>query len=194
MIQISHAFLNSISYTISHHVRLEFNIEQGLDIELAIEGIRGTSVAHLEPECPKEIHPDRLTVDQLKMQLKNHKVSYNDESTKQDMISILNDILSQESEFQETELSAEVLNSNEESEFPLALGWALKETQKFGKRGGGKRISKHVITYLEGYFLAGNINKSDRYTAEEMHTELLELVKVDSLEKSDVPKVSTIQN
>ncbi|RIB17780.1 hypothetical protein C2G38_2186348 [Gigaspora rosea] len=37
-------------------------------------------------------------------------------------------------------------------------------------------------------------NKSDRYTAEEMHTELLELVKTGNLEESDVLKVSTIQN
>ncbi|RIB00511.1 hypothetical protein C2G38_2051598, partial [Gigaspora rosea] len=234
-----------ISHAINRHVRLGFNIAQGSDIELAFEGICGTSVAHLEPEHPKgkkrvntlpgnsnwfswewpwddnntgyvraraipnigewneftpakleklqkkdiqkpnpqvsqhsvpkspwfvpmphksKIHPDRLTVDQLKTQLTNRGVSYNNESTKQDLISLLNNKLSQEPELQKTELSAEALNSNEESEFPLALGWALKENQKFGKRG-------------RGYFLAGNINKSDRYTTEEMHTELLELVK-----------------
>ncbi|RIB00827.1 hypothetical protein C2G38_2232810, partial [Gigaspora rosea] len=203
--------INDLLY-ITYNTSWRFNIAQGSDIELAIEGIRGTSVAHLEPECSKgkkqvntllgnsnwfswewpwddnntgyvraraipniEIHPDHLTVDQLKTQLTNRGVSYNNESTKQDLISLLNNKLSQELELQKTELSAEALNSNEE-------------------RGGGKRISKHVITYLEGYFLAGNINKSDRYTAEEMHTELLELVKTGNLEESDVPKVSTIQN
>ncbi|CAG8811575.1 43673_t:CDS:2, partial [Gigaspora margarita] len=57
-----------------------------------------------------------------------------------------------------------------------------------------KRISKHVIAYLEEYFLVGNANKSDRYSAEKMQKELIELVKIGSLEKSDVPKVSTIQN
>ena len=51
------------------------------------------------------------------------------------------------------------------NEFPLTLGWALKANQKFGKRGVGKRISSKVRILLEGYFLAGNINKSDRYTA-----------------------------
>ncbi|CAG8852224.1 41793_t:CDS:1, partial [Gigaspora margarita] len=79
-------------------------------------------------------------------------------------------------------------------EFPLTLGWALKENQKFGKKGVGKRINKHVISYLEGYFLVGNANKSERYSAEEMWKELMELVKIGSLEESDIPKVSTIQN
>ncbi|CAG8818668.1 13026_t:CDS:1, partial [Dentiscutata erythropus] len=42
-----------ISHAINRHVHLGFNIAQGSDIELAIEGIRGTSVAHLEPKRPK---------------------------------------------------------------------------------------------------------------------------------------------
>ncbi|RIB16674.1 hypothetical protein C2G38_2038385 [Gigaspora rosea] len=108
---------------------------------------------------------------------KLEKVSYNNESTKQDLINLLDATLSQEPEFQKTgivsltgiekamlrlaecdiitELSAEALNSNEKSKFPLAQGWALKENQKFGKRGG---------------------------------------VKAGSLEESEVPRVSTIQN
>ncbi|CAG8636506.1 24670_t:CDS:2, partial [Dentiscutata erythropus] len=61
-----------------------------------------------------EIHPDHLTVDQLKKQLTNQRVSYNCESMKQDLISLLNHILSQEPELQKTELSVELLNSNEE--------------------------------------------------------------------------------
>ncbi|CAG8762111.1 29241_t:CDS:1, partial [Racocetra persica] len=42
-----------ILYAISYHVRLEFDIMQGSDIELAIEGICKTSVAYLEPEHTK---------------------------------------------------------------------------------------------------------------------------------------------
>jgi hypothetical protein len=45
MLQISHA--------IKRYIRLGFDISQGSDIELAIEGIHGTSVAHLEPERAK---------------------------------------------------------------------------------------------------------------------------------------------
>lgn len=42
-----------ISHAIKRHIRLGFDISQGSDIEIAIEGIRGTSVAHLEPERAK---------------------------------------------------------------------------------------------------------------------------------------------
>ncbi|CAG8722290.1 2157_t:CDS:1, partial [Cetraspora pellucida] len=38
--------------------------------------------------------------------------------------------------------------------FPLPSGWALKEKQKYGKKGAGKRITKKVRTILEEYFLA----------------------------------------
>jgi len=36
-----------------------------------------------------------------------------------------------------------------DTEFPLKPGWALKENQKMGNKGGGKRISKKVIQYLQ---------------------------------------------
>jgi hypothetical protein len=86
------------------------------------------------------------------------------------------------------------MNKSIHREFPLKLGWALKENQKFGKKGGGKRISKHIVALLEGYFLAGNLDKSDRYNAQEMWIELTKLAEEDSLEETDIPKVSTIQN
>ena len=79
-------------------------------------------------------------------------------------------------------------------DFALPSGWALKENQKFGKKGGGKRISKSVISYLEAYFLAGDINKSDKYTAQEMHNELKGLVEEGVLEEEEIPKVFTISN
>jgi hypothetical protein len=36
-------------------------------------------------------------------------------------------------------------NIGEWTEFSLKPGWALKENQKMGNKGGGKRISKKVI-------------------------------------------------
>src|SRR5436305_13287744 len=70
-------------------------------------------------------------------------------------------------------IDVELENSNQLPvhmlDFTLSSGWALKEKQKFGKKGGGKRISKNVISYLEAYFLAGDVNKSEKYTAQEMH-------------------------
>ena len=47
----------------------------------------------------------------------------------------------------------------------------MKENQIFGKRGG-TRIQKEIVTLLQGFFQAGNANKSDRYSAEDMYAEL----------------------
>ncbi|CAG8665402.1 21057_t:CDS:2 [Gigaspora margarita] len=88
-------------------------------------------------------------------------------------------------------------NNNNESNvanFPLLLGWVLKEKQKYGKKGAGKRITKKVRTILEGYFLAGNANKSNYYNAQDMHQALQKKVLEGEIENKDVPKISTIQN
>ncbi|RGB30814.1 hypothetical protein C1646_671409 [Rhizophagus diaphanus] len=82
-------------------------------------------------------------------------------------------------------LSTDMLDSNEE------IRLSTKGKSKFGKKRGGKRISKHIVALMEGYFLAGNLNKSDRYSAQKMWNETYEF---GSLEETDVPKVSTIQN
>lgn len=78
--------------------------------------------------------------------------------------------------------------------FSLPAGWALKEAQKFGKKGGGKRISKDVVPLLEAFFLAGDADKSDRYTAENMLNELRSMAHEGILEKDKVPKLTTIAN
>ncbi|CAG8849051.1 39969_t:CDS:2, partial [Gigaspora margarita] len=78
--------------------------------------------------------------------------------------------------------------------WPLASGWALKSSQKYGKKGCGKRISKKVWNLLEGYFLEGNVNKSERHTAKSMLTQLRQCVENGIVEKNEVPKLETIQN
>ncbi|GET57671.1 hypothetical protein GLOIN_2v1535567 [Rhizophagus irregularis DAOM 181602=DAOM 197198] len=81
-----------------------------------------------------------------------------------------------------------------DTEFPLKPGWALKENQKMGNKGGGKRISKKVIQYLQAYFHAGNLNPKDRYTAEKMHESLKELAHENELSVEDIPEVKTIRD
>lgn len=81
-----------------------------------------------------------------------------------------------------------------EETFELKKGWALKGNQKYGKRGGGKRMTKRVRSYLEGYFLAGNMNKSDRMTASEMVSELQTLVQEGEIPIEEVPEKTTIAN
>nr|CAG8517254.1 7859_t:CDS:2 [Entrophospora candida] len=78
--------------------------------------------------------------------------------------------------------------------FELKKGWALKGNQKYGKRGGGKRMTKRVKSYLEGYFLAGNINKSDRMAADEMVSELQVLAQEGEIPIEEVPGKTTVAN
>lgn len=78
-------------------------------------------------------------------------------------------------------------------EFPLVNGWALKEVQKYGKKGGSKHIKKKVILILEQCFLAGNVDKSQRMNAQEMLDFLNLKVREKEIESSDLPKLTTIQ-
>src|SRR2546430_2295072 len=81
--------------------------------------------------------------------------------------------------------------SSQFSFWPLACGWALKSAQKYGRKGGGKRISKKVWNLLQGYFLEGNVNKSERYTAESMLARLKQNVEDKVIEEEEVPKLET---
>lgn len=49
-----------ISHAINRYVRLGFDISEGMDIEKAIQGICGTSVAHLQPERKKGIFENTI--------------------------------------------------------------------------------------------------------------------------------------
>ncbi len=48
-------YKSQISHAINRYIRLGFDISEGMNIENAIQGICGTSVAHLKPERKKGI-------------------------------------------------------------------------------------------------------------------------------------------
>ena len=79
------------------------------------------------------------------------------------------------------------------AEFPLSSSWATKEVQKYGKKGSGKRIKKKILAILEECFLAGNIDKSHRMTAQNMWDLLTSKAQEGEIESLDIPKVTTIQ-
>ncbi|CAG8480690.1 16576_t:CDS:2, partial [Cetraspora pellucida] len=80
-----------------------------------------------------------------------------------------------------------------DQDFPFNAGWDLKENMKLGKKGAGKHISKKVVQYLQGFFLAGNLNANDHYSPEAMHTSLKELAENEELTFEEIPSVKTIK-
>ena len=100
---------------------------------------------------------------------------------------------SQDSSNSSDYLSKVFMNEQIFSDFPLKLGWALKSNQKYGKKGGGKRIGKRVWVLLEGYFLQGNLDKSNWYKAETMLENLHKKVEEEELEDDEILKLETIQ-
>ncbi|CAG8464628.1 18163_t:CDS:2 [Gigaspora margarita] len=82
---------------------------------------------------------------------------------------------------------------NNNVEFPLHRGWALKGNQKLGNRGGAK-IKKNIRSLLEGFFLNGNRRNQDRMDGQAMCNELLKYAESGDIEEEDVLGLSTIQN
>ncbi|CAB5215830.1 unnamed protein product [Rhizophagus irregularis] len=154
-----------------------------------------------------KINPNRLTIEELKKKLSDYGIDTdiisdnrvvlaeilqnisNDETSKQVSDMLYNETI-------DTDLDSRQV-SEYKLDFSLSSGWALKENQRFGKKGGGKRMSKNVVSYLEAYFLAGDINKSEKIYGSrnaEMHNELKGLVEGGILEKEEIPKIFTISN
>ncbi|CAG8834520.1 12837_t:CDS:1 [Gigaspora margarita] len=80
-----------------------------------------------------------------------------------------------------------------DQEFPFNAGWALKENMKLGKKGAGKHMTKKVIQYLQGFFLAGNLKAEDRYSPEDMHASLEDLAANGELTFEEILLVKTIK-
>ncbi|RIB18591.1 hypothetical protein C2G38_2184224 [Gigaspora rosea] len=81
-----------------------------------------------------------------------------------------------------------------DKENQLETRMALKEMQEYEKRGGRKHMTVRIIELLKSFFHAGDIDKSERYTAKDMLDVLEKKAKVGELETSEVPKLKTIEN
>ena len=55
-------------------------------------------------------------------------------------------------------------------------------------------MTEKVKSYLQAFFLAGDENKTERMSADEMVQELNELVKEGEIQVDDVPQVKTVEN
>jgi hypothetical protein len=78
--------------------------------------------------------------------------------------------------------------------FHLPLGWALKCNQKYGKKGVGKRLAKEVVEVLIHFFMIGQRDPSDRYTAKDMLDGLKEMAENNEIMTEVIPSLKTIEN
>ncbi|CAG8786151.1 27654_t:CDS:2, partial [Racocetra persica] len=67
------------------------------------------------------------------------------------------------------------------------------ENMKLGNKGAGKHMTKKVLQYLQGFFLAGNLKTEDRYSPKDIHASLKDLAKNGELAFKEVPTVKTIK-
>ncbi|GBC00587.1 hypothetical protein RclHR1_03900004 [Rhizophagus clarus] len=207
-----------ITHAINHYVRLGFDIQTGKDIENAIKNIRGTSVAQLVPNRDRGSGSNTLpgnsnwfewqwptSGDYAGCILARSIPNFGPWTTftptqleklqKREIAKPNPDISTPTISHSNWEVplpNSERIDIKEV--YPLKSGWALKENQKFGKKGAGKRMTSQVRALLEGYFMAGNADKSNRYTAQDMKNELDKCAQEGEIDKDNVPKVTTIQN
>ncbi|CAJ0753238.1 6329_t:CDS:2, partial [Entrophospora sp. SA101] len=120
---------------------------------------------------------EKLSSRELSKELENRGVDYGKQNKQQKLIEVLDEELKHEtlasiegSHLRNPSMSnKEEIRQLEASEFPLIIGWALKEVQKYGKKGCGKCMKKSIVLTLELKVEEGEI------------------------EISDLPKLSTIQ-
>ena len=64
---------------------------------------------------------------------------------------------------------------------------------KYGQNGGGNRMPVQITSLLEGFFLAGEADRTRRYIAETMLEELNVMAEEGQFDKSKVPKLQIIR-
>ncbi|RIB05837.1 hypothetical protein C2G38_2047279 [Gigaspora rosea] len=142
----------------------------------------------------------------IKKELNQRGIQYNEKQVKSELVTILRSNIQSETQnrIEEAQQAANKSNSIEpssdkenqqeiRSEY-FHIGWALKETQKYGKRGGRKHMTVRIIKLLKSFFHAGDVDKSERYTAKDMLNALEKKTEVGELETSEIPKLKTIEN
>ncbi|RHZ53218.1 hypothetical protein Glove_444g25 [Diversispora epigaea] len=202
-----------IAHAIKHFVRLGNDLTSGEKIETAIENLCGTSVAHLEP--------NRNTGNQVKTLTGISKwyfwkwlcegtySGYIRARTLPNVGKWISFSLAQinclvKQKINKPELACTLYSipktlwnipiPDPSKLYPLPKGWTIKGEQKYGKKGGGTRITKEVVKLLKGFFHAGNANSSQRYLLEDMFRALNEKTDNNELERTKIPKIEMIRN
>ncbi|RIA82600.1 hypothetical protein C1645_862350 [Glomus cerebriforme] len=137
----------------------------------------------------------RWPIEKLKDELISRNVHFDTSMGRDELVNILKQEIGEETQFNE-ELEKDFLktNINESQIFHLPLGWALKCNQKYGKKGVGKRLTKEVVDVLIRFFMIGQRDPSNRYSAKDMLEGLKEMVDNNEIMTEAIPSLKTIEN
>ncbi|CAG8723695.1 7645_t:CDS:2, partial [Dentiscutata erythropus] len=136
--------------------------------------------------------------EKLKQELKNYNISFEANATCSELITLLNNYLG--SGMIDFEKIQDKENENIDFIGPntiyflLNLRWALKQNQQLGRRGG-KRISPNVVSALKTFFMASQLDQSNRFTAKDIVNGLQEMVKNSEIfEDDEIPTEQAVKS
>ncbi|CAB4496348.1 unnamed protein product [Rhizophagus irregularis] len=140
-------------------------------------------------------HLLRWTVDKLKDELNRRNIHFDIDMGRGELVNLLKQEIGEESQIgEESREDFSKTDIDENQIFHLQLGWALKCNQKYGKKGSGKRLVKEVVTALTHFFMVGQRDPSDRYTAKDMLDGLKEMAENGEITTEVIPSLKTIEN
>ncbi|CAG8651670.1 9443_t:CDS:2 [Gigaspora margarita] len=122
----------------------------------------------------------------VKTELKKRKIVYEDKENKCDLVAILRKDIGEE-------IQREVKDDGLSS-IDISTSKLKKQHQEYGKCGSRKHITERVKQLLKTYFLSGDIDKTNRFTASMMLEELQRKVEIGELEADEIPKIKTVEN
>ncbi|CAB5395990.1 unnamed protein product [Rhizophagus irregularis] len=137
----------------------------------------------------------RWTVDKLKDELNRRNIHFDIDMGRGELVNLLKQEIGEESQIgEESREDFSKTDIDENQIFHLQLGWALKCNQKYGKKGSGKRLVKEVVTALTHFFMVGQRDPSDQYTAKDMLDGLKEMAENGEITTEVIPSLKTIEN
>ncbi|CAJ0890749.1 7902_t:CDS:2, partial [Entrophospora sp. SA101] len=209
-----------IAHAIKRYIRIGFDLNSGADIENSSKGVRGTRIANLQPNRMEHVNVKTLSgvsnwfnwrwpkdgdlAGYIQVRELPYIASIQKPTPTNTPHSIPKTIWTMPQLRNPQNYSLykicfyksyliQLLAQPLELTFELSKGWALKGNQKYGQKGGGNRMSIQITSLLESFFLAGEANKTRKYTAETMLGKLNGMVEEDEIDKNEVPKLQTIR-
>ncbi|RHZ50886.1 hypothetical protein Glove_490g73 [Diversispora epigaea] len=137
----------------------------------------------------------RWSIEKLNKELTSRNIFFDAKMGRNELMNLLKQEMYEDSRFIE-DYNDDFLKMDIDNDqiFHLSCGWALKCNQKYGKKGSGKRLAKKVVATLTQFFMIGQRDPSNRYSAKDMLDGLKEMVENNELTAEAIPSLKTIEN